>query len=167
MVPAVERLLGTARACDVPRFYVTVGHAPNGASDAAPWLRRLADMGSDPSARLRAPLETWHSAVPAAIAPQSGEIHLTKWRFSAFYETGLELLLRGAGAETVVLGGVASYGCIIATFIDACCRGFFPLLAAEAVAGADPAKHQAAMDFMGSRAQVSVDDVVRVWSTER
>src|SRR3954470_13875441 len=160
----IGRLLGMARESDVPRFYVTVGHAADGASDAAPWLRRLAGMGSDVTARLRQPLTDWHSAVPDAIAPQPGEIWLRKWRFSAFYETGLEVLLRGAGIETVLIGGVASYGCIIATYIDACCRGFFPILATEAVAGADPAKHEAAMTFMGSRGQVSVDDIVRVWS---
>jgi maleamate amidohydrolase len=159
----IGRLLGVARANDVPRFYVTVGHAADGASDAAPWLRRLAGMGSDVTARLRQPLTDWHSAVPDAIAPQPGEIWLRKWRFSAFYETGLEVLLRGAGIETVVIGGVASYGCIIATYIDACCRGFFPLVAVEATAGADPALHAAAMEFMGRHSQITAAQVLEVW----
>ena len=66
-----------------------------------------------------------------------------------------------------MIGGVASYGCIIATYIDACSRGFFPLLATEAVAGADPTMHAAVMTFMGSHSQIGVEDVVRVWSTER
>jgi len=161
----VGKLLGAARDNEIPRYYVTVGHAP-GYSDAAPWMRRLADMGTNVKARLTAPpLTAWASEIPGPIAPQQGEVHLTKWRFSAFYETGLEVLLRGAGIETVVIGGVASYGCIIATYIDACSRGFFPMLCTEAVDGADPEMHKAAMDFMGP-SKMSVDEITKIWRGE-
>lgn len=161
----IGKLLATARARDIGRYYVTVGH-PAGA-DAAPWMRRLADMGSDVAGRLnQPPLPAAASEIPAAIAPQPGEVHLMKCRFSAFHETALEMVLRGAGIETLVIGGIASYGCIIATYIDACTRGFFPLLCTEAVDGADPAMHKAAMDFMSPRCRVGVDDVRRVWNGE-
>jgi nicotinamidase-related amidase len=160
----IGKLLRTARTQGVPRFYVTVGHAPE--ADSAPWMRRLSDMGADVKGRLaQPPLSAWASDIPSEIAPQPGEVHLTKWRFSAFYETALDVLLRGAGIETVVIGGVASYGCIIATYIDACSRGFFPLLCTEAVDGAEPTMHRAAIDFMGP-SRVAVDDVVRTWSHE-
>jgi nicotinamidase-related amidase len=161
----IAKLLGMARLRGIPRYYVTVGH-PAGA-DAAPWMRRLADMGSDVAQRLnQAPPPPWGSEIPDAIAPQPGEVHLMKCRFSAFYETALEVVLRGAGIETLVIGGVASYGCIIATYIDACTRGFFPLLCTEAVGGGDPAMHKAAMDFMSARCRLGVDEVRRVWSGE-
>lgn len=163
----IAKLLATARARDVPRFYVTVGHPPG--ADAAPWMRRLADMGSDVNGRLtpqpHAQAE-WGGAIPAAIAPQPGEVHLIKCRFSAFYETGLEVVLRGSGVETLVIGGVASYGCIIATYIDACTRGFFPLLCAEAVDGAEPAMHRAAIDFMGAKCRLGVEEIRQVWNGE-
>jgi nicotinamidase-related amidase len=106
------------------------------------------------------------SAIPPAIAPLPGEVHLTKTRFRAFYETALEIVLRGSGVETVIIGGVASYGCIIASYIDACSRGFFPLLCTEAVAGSDPAMHKAAMDFMSANSRLPVDEIVRVWDGE-
>jgi nicotinamidase-related amidase len=161
----IGKLLRTARTHNIPRFYVTVGHAP-GVSDSAPWMRRLSDMGSDVKGRLtQPPLSPWASEIPHEIAPQPGEVHLTKWRFSAFYETALDVLLRGAGIDTVVVGGVASYGCIIATYIDACSRGFFPLLCADAVDGAEPTMNRAAMDFMGPSC-LAVDDIVRTWSHE-
>jgi maleamate amidohydrolase len=160
----IGTLLSTARGKGIPRVYVTVGHAP-GFSDAAPWMRRLADMGADVKGRLhQPPLPPWANEIPKAIAPLPDEVHLTKWRVSAFYETGLDVVLRGAGIETVVIGGVASYGCIIATYIDACSRGFFPLLCAQAVDGANLALHKTAMDFMGSNCLIDVDDVVRIWN---
>ena len=158
----VKRLLTAARANDVTRVFVTVGH-PKG-SNSAPWMRRLASMGSDVKRRLDGPLPPWANEIPAAIAPQPGEVHLMKCRFSAFYETGLELVLRGSGIETVVIGGVASYGCIIATFIDACSRGFFPLLCADAVDGLEPTQHRAAMDFMSPNSTLKVDEIEKVWS---
>lgn len=165
VVEPVGKLLATARARNVPRYFVTVGHA--GPADAAPWMRRLAAMGADVKGRLtQPPLSDWASEIPPELAPLPGEVHLTKWRFSAFYETGLDVLLRGAGVETLVIGGVASYGCIIATYIDACSRGFFPLLCAEAVDGVEPTQHRAAMDFMSPGHRIGLDDVVRVWNAK-
>jgi nicotinamidase-related amidase len=158
----VKRLLTAARGEDIPRVFVTVGH-PKG-SDSAPWMRRLASMGSDVKKRLDGPLPPWASEIPSAIAPQPGEVHLKKYRFSAFYETGLEFILRGSGVETVVIGGVASYGCIIATFIDACTRGFFPLLCTDAVDGLEPTQHRAAMDFMSPNSTLKIDEIEKVWS---
>jgi nicotinamidase-related amidase len=163
----IGALLATARARDLPRFYVTVGHPPGAAG--APWMRRLNDMGSDVKRYLKPQSHeesAWGEAIPAAIAPQPDEVHLMKCRFSAFYETGLEIVLRGAGIETLVIGGIASYGCIIATYIDACTRGFFPLLCAEAVDGAEPAMHKAAMDFMGTNCRLGVDQIRKIWSGE-
>ncbi|HEY1981008.1 MAG TPA: isochorismatase family cysteine hydrolase [Xanthobacteraceae bacterium] len=167
VIEPIGKLLATARAKEVPRFYVTASHPPGAAS--APWMRRLNDMGSDVKSRAKPESHEhaeWGGAVPAVIAPQQSEVHLLKCRFSAFYETGLDVVLRGAGIETVVLGGVASYGCIIATYIDACTRGFFPLLCTEAIDGANPTQHKAAMDFMSPNCRIGVDDVRRIWSGE-
>ena len=167
VLPALEALLGAARRHGIPRFFVTVADGP-GAHETAPWLRRRADMGADIRARAARPAPpAWGNAIPAAIAPLPDEVHLTKRRTSAFYETSLELLLRGAGIETVVLGGVASYGCIIATYIDAYSRGFFPLLCTDAVDGADAAMHAGALAVMGATSRLRADDVVAVWSGAR
>ncbi|MBV8537192.1 MAG: cysteine hydrolase [Alphaproteobacteria bacterium] len=164
VIPPIAKLLATARSRGVPRFYVSASHM-TGPSDAAPWMRRLAAMGADVKGRLtQPPLSAWASEIPNAIAPQPGDVHIRKWRFSAFYETALDVLLRGSAIETLVLGGVASYGCIIATYIDACSRGFFPLVCAEAVDGVEPTQHRAAMDFMSPAHRLSLEEVLRVWN---
>jgi nicotinamidase-related amidase len=157
------KLVRTARTQAVPCFFVTQGHAP-GPSDSASQMRRLNDMGVDAKGRLSpASPSPWAFEIPPEIAPQHGEVHLTKWRFSAFYETGLDTLLRGSGVETVVLGGVSSYACIIATYIDAFSRGFFPLVCTEAVDGREAKMHKAAMDYMGP-SQLAVEEIVRIWN---
>jgi nicotinamidase-related amidase len=164
VLPPIQQLLSTARSQDVPRFYVTVAHAP-GASDSGPWMRRVADMGVDVVGRLsQPPLSEWAQAICDPVKPKPGEIHLTKFRTSAFFETGLDVLLNGAAIETVVMCGVASYGCIIASYIDASSRGFFPLLCPEGIGGNDLALHKTAMDFMGPNSRLSVDEIVAAWS---
>ena len=165
VLPALEALLGAARGHGIPRFFVTIADGP-GAQETGPWLRRRADMGADLRARMGRPPSPSANAIPAAIAPLPDEVHLTKRRTSAFYETALELLLRGAGVETVVLGGVASYGCIIATYIDAYSRGFFPLLCSDAVDGTDPAMHAGAMAVMGAGSRLGAAEIVAAWTEE-
>lgn len=162
----ISALLEAARANDIARFFVTACHY-DGASDTGPSLRRLADMGSNVRSRLdKTPHSGWESEIPPLIAPRRDEVHLSKLRTSAFFETGLEPLLRGAGIETVVLGGVASYGCILSTYLDAGARGFFPLLCVQAIDGARSAIHDAAMEVMGANSRISVDDVIRIWHSQ-
>ena len=164
VIEPTRTLLALARSRGIPRFFVTVGYAP-GAADSGPWMRRIADMGVDVRARLdQPPLAPWASEMPEALAPLTGEVHITKYRVSAFFETALDVLLRGAGIETVVMCGVASYGCIIASYIDACSRGFFPLLCTDGVDGHDPRLHQTAMDFMGPNCRLSLAEITRAWT---
>jgi nicotinamidase-related amidase len=162
-----ETLLAAARAFDIPRYYVTVAAAP-GFSDEAAHMRRLHAMSHNVQGRLTSPPMPAHaSKIVDSLTPLPGEIHLTKWRFSAFYETGLDILLRGAGIETVVIAGVASYGCIIATYIDAVSRGFHPLLCGDAVDGADEKMHRAAMDFMTEHCCLGIEEILSVWKSKK
>jgi len=166
VIEPASRVLSAARATGIPRFFVTVGYA-TGASDTAPWMRRVAAMGADVKSRVNQPApSTWASAIVDQLTPQPGEVHITKYRTSAFFGTALDQLLRGAGIETVVMCGVASYGCIIATYIDAFSHGFFPLLCVEGIDGHDPALHKAAMDYMGPVSSIGVDDIIRVWTAD-
>jgi ureidoacrylate peracid hydrolase len=50
-----------------------------------------------------------------AIAPQEGEIVIKKHRYSAFYGTDLEIVLRNLGVRTVVITGVTTENCCHAT----------------------------------------------------
>jgi nicotinamidase-related amidase len=160
----IEQLLRGARGEDTPLFYITVGHAP-GVSDSGPWMRRVADMGVDVVSRLgEPPPSAWTQAICDTVKPAPGEIQLTKFRGSAFFETGLDVLLSGAAIETVVICGVSSYGSIIATYIDASSRGYFPLLCTEGIAGPNFALHKTAMDFMGPNCRVTVSEIVSAWA---
>jgi nicotinamidase-related amidase len=170
VVSSIEDLLTTARALGVPRFYVTVGSHMNGpydgVNDTAPMLRRIADITgvSDPG-QLGIPDDRAGQEIVESLRPQAGEVWITKQRFSAFYETGLEIILRSAGVEALVVCGVASYGSIYTTCIDANMRGFFAFVPGEATYGDDPVLHQSALNLIGSKNVIDIPTVRSAWES--
>jgi nicotinamidase-related amidase len=72
--------------------------------------------------------------VHPAVAPQPGEIVVTKHRVSAFAGTDLDMILRAQGVETLVLTGIATSGVVLSTLrhaadadyrivvVEDCCR---------------------------------------------
>lgn len=58
------------------------------------------------------------------IAPKPGEIVVKKHRYSGFYGTDLDIILRGWGIDTVVISGVTTENCCHATARDALFRDY-------------------------------------------
>ncbi|MBZ5782378.1 cysteine hydrolase family protein, partial [Klebsiella aerogenes] len=71
----------------------------------------------------------------ADLSPQVGDQVLIKRRYSAFFATDLDLLLRGMGVDTVVLTGVATDVCVRATAQDAMQLDYRVIVPRECVAG--------------------------------
>ena len=53
------------------------------------------------------------------IAPEPGEVIIKKHRYSAFFGTDLDIILRGLGIDTVIVTGVTTENCCHATARDA------------------------------------------------
>ncbi len=53
--------------------------------------------------------------VHPAVAPEAGEVVVTKHRVSAFAGTDLDMILRANGIETLVLAGIATSGVVLST----------------------------------------------------
>jgi ureidoacrylate peracid hydrolase len=71
------------------------------------------------------------------IAPQADEIVIKKHRYSAFYGTDLEIILRGLGVTTVVIAGVTTENCCHATARDAFFHDYQVVFLADATATVD------------------------------
>ena len=67
------------------------------------------------------------------IAPRRDEIILDKIGYSAFEGTNLEQQLRERGIKTVIMTGVVTYACVLATAFSAFDRDFDVVLATDAV----------------------------------
>ncbi|CAK2533058.1 Phenazine biosynthesis protein PhzD [Vibrio crassostreae] len=82
------------------------------------------------------------------LAPQSDDIILTKWRYSAFFQSELEEILSARGCDSLVITGLyASIG-IQATAIDAFTRNVRPIVVADATADFTKLSHQQALNYM-------------------
>ena len=60
-----------------------------------------------------------------------------KKRYSAFYGTDLEFLLRGLGVDTLILAGINTTTCILCTAFEASNRDFRVVVASDAVDSMD------------------------------
>jgi nicotinamidase-related amidase len=72
-----------------------------------------------------------------SVAPVEGEHVVRKHRYSGFFATDLDLLLRGWGIDTVVISGVTTENCCHATARDALYRDYRVAFLSDATATFD------------------------------
>ena len=88
---------------------------------------------------------------------------IQKRRYSAFYGTELEILLKGLKAETLILTGGLTDVCVHYTFVDGHQGDYFCRVVEDCVAGSSLAAHQAslnAMEYLQHGAIRSIDAVL-------
>jgi nicotinamidase-related amidase len=79
-------------------------------------------------------------------APLPHEPVVVKFRYSGFYMTELELVLRGLGIRQLFIGGVNTNNCVLHTSFDAHARDFGVVLLEDATGSMNgPAYHEAAV----------------------
>jgi len=124
VIEACQQLVAAARAAAVPVMWTRVEFEPGG--DNGVWYERLGVLSTFDRGN---PLADW---VPG-LEPADGETVVTKQHASGFFGTSLAENLSAVGADSVIIGGVSTSGCVRATATDCSAYGFPPLLVAEAV----------------------------------
>jgi nicotinamidase-related amidase len=71
------------------------------------------------------------------LAPRAGEHVIKKHRYSAFFGTDLDIILRGWGIETVIISGTTTENCCHATARDAMFRNYRVVFLSDATATFD------------------------------
>lgn len=149
VVPNIRTLAGQARAAGVPVVYCA---QPSGQTPQQRGLQ-LEWWGpgvSDPS----------QEAIIDELAPEPGDVHLTKWRYSAFQRTELREMLRGWGRDQLIITGIyAHIGCLM-TAAEAFQQEVQAFLAADAVADFSAEDHRMALRYAAKRCAV-VDSTQR------
>lgn len=93
---------------------------------------------------------TWGAAFHDSVRPTDDERELVvvKHRYSAFIGTRLDLLLRSHGVRSLVVCGVATSGCVESTIRDGFMLDHHVVVAADACADYDVARHRATLTKM-------------------
>jgi nicotinamidase-related amidase len=84
---------------------------------------------------------SWGAEVSERIGPQKGERIVWKHRYSAFYNTDLEIVLKGLGVTDIIITGILTNVCCETTARDAFMRDFRVFIVADATASTEPDLH--------------------------
>lgn len=115
-VPPTQRLFAAARAAGVQVIYTT-RHADTAGVKST--HRKMADEREE------------DYAILPELAPIPGELVVYKERASAFFGTPLITHLRRLGAESLIICGESTSGCVRASTVDAYSYGFHNVVVEE------------------------------------
>ena len=136
-----RRLIDAARAAEVPLIWTR--HGTRDGRDAGPFFE-LRPFLRDGGLRQ----ETWGYDVYDELTVGADDWMVEKTRLSAFFNTNLEVILRGLGAETILVAGVLTNQCIAATSKDAMFRDFKPIVLEECTGTTLPHLHEPALEMI-------------------
>ncbi|MGY5126010.1 cysteine hydrolase family protein [Streptomyces nigrescens] len=136
-LPRLRTAIDGARTAGIPVIYVVI-ELRSGQPEVSPRNRVL-------TAAVQAGLFTEGApgtAVHHAVAPQQGDIVVTKRRASAFSGSDLDLVLRARDIDSLVLTGIATSGVVLHTLCQANDRDFGLTVLADACLDTDPEVHR-------------------------
>ncbi len=135
----IAAVLETARAAGVQVVYLQNGWDPDyveaGGSGSPNWHKSNALKTMRARPELAGQLLTrggWDYALIDALAPQPGDITLHKTRYSAFFNSQLDSVLRARGIRHIVFVGIATNVCVESTLRDGFHLEYFGVMLEDA-----------------------------------
>jgi len=144
-VAPTTRVLDAARSAGMTVVYLKMEFESDlsntGRPDAPNWITHLklggigeqcdAPDGSSGRTLIR---DTWNTAIVDELRPEPGDLIVSKHRFSGFFETHLDAILRGRGIQQLVFTGCTTSVCVESTLRDAYFRDYHCVLLADCCA---------------------------------
>jgi nicotinamidase-related amidase len=135
VVPATERLANAFRSANLPVIHViTVWKADGVNMSPFTTSEELMKRGLREGEPGIAPVDE--------LTPRPNEYVVHKTRYSGFYQTELEGLLRSLGIVYVVTVGVATNYCVRSTVHDAMFRDFHPVVVSDCTTSYTDEEHE-------------------------
>ncbi|MEM7773491.1 MAG: isochorismatase family cysteine hydrolase [Cyanobacteria bacterium P01_A01_bin.37] len=156
VLPKAKQVLAAAREANMPIIHLQEVHR-----------KEMVDFGRelDGSEDVHC-LETWPSTCfYHELAPVDGEFPIVKRRYSGFFGTDLEILLRGLNVHTLILMGAMTNVCVHYTALDAHQRDYSFYVIEDCCTGSDWEAHWAAlkaMAYLQRNARIFHQDVIEM-----
>jgi len=119
---------------DLLNIFPSVRHAHNPKGDAVDIGQPVPGTRSEILRR-----GSWGAEVVDELNPGEADIQVTKHRFSGFWDTDLDAILRNLGIQTLFIGGVNLDQCVMTTLEDASFLGYDTILVQDGAATTSPA----------------------------
>ncbi|ATW27222.1 isochorismatase family protein [Candidatus Formimonas warabiya] len=136
-VMATKKLIDAGRAKRVPVIFTTVGYEAN-LKDAGLWPKKI------PSQKYLI-LGTKFVEIDPRLEPMPQDTTIIKKGASAFFGTNLCAILASQQADTVLITGTTTSGCVRATAVDAIQYGYYTIVVKECVGDRATGPHEASL----------------------
>jgi nicotinamidase-related amidase len=135
----IRAIIAAARAAGIPPIFIQEVHK-----------RSLVDFGRelDGTEDVHGLEGNTETELADGLDPLPDEYLIRKRRYSAFFATELELVLKSYGAKTLVLLGALTDVCVHYTFADAHQHDYHCRVVTDCVGGSSQAAHDASLDAM-------------------
>jgi len=135
ILPNIQKLINVFRAANRPVIYTQHVHHPDGmdAGILGWWWEGMCIEGSP------------ESEIHADLSPIAGEKVIVKHRYSAFFNTDLEIVLRCLKIEDLVITGVMTGMCCESTARDAYYRDYRVFFPADGTGSINEEMHLASL----------------------
>ena len=141
-VAPTAKVLAAARKEGIKIVYLKMAFKPDlsdaGASDSVNLVRHLKFMKV--GTKVKAPngansriliRDTWNTDILPELTPKAEDVVLYKHRFSGFYQTELDAILKRLGVKYLIFTGCTTSVCVESTIRDAMFRDYLPVLLAD------------------------------------
>jgi nicotinamidase-related amidase len=149
LIPRAARLLNGARAARVKVVYSRATFQPGYPDLVAnlPLFSNIVEAGCLVDG-------TPGTAILDAVTPHKGDVVLAHHRVSCFHGTELDVVLRGAGIDTVVIAGVATNLAVESTARAGADLGYRVLVASDACSTTSKTAHDASLASLAMFAEI-------------
>jgi ureidoacrylate peracid hydrolase len=156
IVPALQALVDGAHAAGVPVLFTQAVH--NKWTDSEVRMERHLD--ASPNC-----MESTWGAEFYGIIPDERDLVVQKARYSAFYGTNFDLVLRAQGIKSLILTGTATSACVESTARDGWFHDYYIVVADDCCAQGNLEKHENALRSIDGPFAVlaSAADILREW----
>ena len=141
---ATGTVLTAARDAGIPVVYLTMEHPADlsnaGPEDGPHWIKhKPLEVGAEVVAPDGSPTrtlvkDTWSTQILDELEPRPGDSVISKHRFSGFFETELNDVLRGLNARYLIVTGCTTSICVESTVRDAMFRDYTCLVLEDCTA---------------------------------
>lgn len=157
MVDNAVRLMKAGREAAIPIFFAKGNHRPDNATSALiltdtnnalkPWLN-----GEVTKPKMPVSGGDWSSEVIPELDPRPDDYYIPKYRWSAFYQTYLDLALRARTIDTIIISGGSTDVGVAATVFSGRDMDYNMIVVRDACATShDQRVHDMLMEFVFPR----------------
>lgn len=138
-ISRIGKVLDVARGAGIPVVYLQNGWDPDYVEAGGPGSPNWHKSNALKAMRQRPELSgkllargTWDYDIVDALKPQPGDIRVAKPRYSAFFNSQLDSVLRSRGIRTLVFVGIATNVCVESTLRDGFHLEYFGVMLEDA-----------------------------------